>query len=518
MHTAREILRLMLLYNMKDRQIARSCRISHVTVGHYRQQVILSKLSFEQLEQMNDDELAIVLKSKRGRKQQDNRPQPDLSLIHQELKKKGVTLQLLWEEYKEKHPDGYERSQFNELYRRYRGNLDLSMRQTHKGGEKLFVDYSGMTVAITDPRTGKPREAQIFTAVMGASNYTYAEATLDQSLPSWIRSHVNAFLYFGGVPAMVVPDNLKSGVNSPCRYDPEINRAYHEMSVHYDTAIVPTRVKKPKDKAKVESGVLVVQRWILAALRNREFFSLPELNTEISRLLEKLNHRRFNKLKGTRCSVFEEVDRPQLKPLPRENYIYAEWTKTRVTKDYHVMIDDHYYSVPYALVEQMVDIRVTDQTVEVFSGNRRFASHLRSRIPRDKTTVKEHMPKSHQLYLETTPSVILAWAQNTGEATHQVIERIMETSRHTEQGYKSCLGIMRLGQRYPQTRMEAACLRALTIGGCSYRSIRSILEKGLDQQPVLEETDTPAILHPNIRGKSYYDFTDDPSSTGEYLC
>jgi len=517
MHVAREILRQMFLYRMGDRQIARSCKVSHVTVGNYRQQVGQRQLTYDQLEKMSDTELELLLKNKRGRKQQHERPQPDLHLIHQELRKKGVTLQLLWEEYKTQYPDGYEKSQFNELYRMFRGKLDLTMRQSHKGGEKMFVDYSGLTIPVTDPATGIIHPAQIFTAVLGASSYTYAEASVDQGLASWIRSHVNAFQYFGGVPAIIIPDNLKSGVNTPCRYDPEINRSYHEMSVHYDTVIMPARVRKPKDKAKVEAGVLVVQRWILAALRHRQFFNLEALNAEIIRLLDKLNRRPFKKMKGSRRSVFEATDQPQLKPLPQQPYVFARWLQPMVGNDYHVEVDDHHYSVPFNLAGQRVDIRVTDKTVEIFSHTRRIASHLKKTTTGDKTTLPEHMPKNHRLYLEATPAVLLDWAAKVGEATHRVIQSILNGSRHAEQGFRSGLGIMRLGKRYPDKRLEAACRRALIFGSCSYQSLRSILEKGLDKEPVSETAITPPIQHTNLRGRSYYDHTAEPIS-GEYLC
>ena len=518
MHTAREILRLMFLDGMGDREIARSCNVSHVTVGNYRDQTLEEGLTHNQLEQMDDKKLEMVLKNKRGRKHQIERPQPDFSWIHKELKKKGVTRQLLWEEYKEQHPEGYEKSQFNDLYRIWSKKLDLSMRQSHKAGEKVFVDYSGLTVPVTDPKTGSKTKAEIFTAVLGASNYTYAEATWDQSLPSWIRSHVNAFNFFGGVPELVVPDNLKSGVHTPCRYDPEINRSYHEMSVHYDTAILPARVRKPKDKAKAEVGVQIVQRWILAVFRNREFFSLEELNREISVLLTKLNQKPFKKMKGSRLSLFELTDKPHLKPLPQVPFVFAKWKKIRVSNDYHVELEGHYYSVPYSLVKQQVDLRVTDKTIEVFFHSKRVASHLKKNTEGGKTTTKEHMPKSHRSFLEVTPSVITAWSFKVGQATHEVIHTILNSKQHPDQSYRSCLGIMRMGKRYSNERMEAACQRAVTFGSCSYRSLKSILEKGLDQHPITPDEPGPNIEHTNIRGKSYYDSTDNQPEPGGFLC
>lgn len=518
MHKAREILRLILEAQLKDREIAQSCNVSHMTVNNYRTAISDQGLSYLQLSHMNDTEIERILKCQKGRKKQISRPQPDFKVIHIELQKKGVTLQLLWEEYREVYPDGYGRSQFCDVYKTWKQTLDLSMRQSHKAGEKLFVDYSGQTVSVTDPKTGEMKQAQIFVAVLGASNYTYAEASWSQKLPDFITSHVNAFQFFGGVPELVIPDNLKSAVSKPCRYDPEINRSYHEMAVHYNTVIFPARARKPKDKAKVEVGVQIVQRWILATLRNRAFFSLEELNGEISFLLEKLNQRPFKKLKGTRKQLFETMESPHLKPLPLFPYSYADWSKTRVTDDYHIELNYHHYSVPFSVAREVVDIRSTPRTVEVFYRNKRIASHKRDDTPGGKSTVIQHMPKSHQKHLETSPSDILTWARRMGDATHTVIKRIITQRRNEDSAYRSCLGVMRLNRTYPDHRIESACQRALLINGCSYPSIKSILEKGLDQEfsePVQEE---PPIIHQNIRGKDYFNLTDDIIHAGEYLC
>jgi transposase len=362
-------------------------------------------------------------------------------------------------------------------------------------------------VKIRDRGTGKEREAEIFVAVLGASNYTYAEATWDQGLASWIGSHIRAFEYFGGVAEIIVPDNLKSGVSRACRYEPDINPTYQEMAAHYGTAIIPTRVRKPKDKAKVEAGVQVVERWILACLRNRIFFSLAELNEAISELLKKLNGRPFKKLKGSRLLWFEAIEREVLKALPQSRYEFAEWKKARVNIDYHVELKGHYYSVPYLLVQEEVELRSTVSTVEILYRGRRVASHRRDDQPGRHTTEREHMPKSHQQYLEWTPSRIIRWAGKVGEATAQVVEAIINTRQHPEQGYRSCLGIMRLGNRYSDERLEAACRRAIAIRGFSYKSVRSILEKGLDKQPLFPARQIPLINHENIRGGNYYNLS-----------
>jgi transposase len=453
---------------------------------------------------MEDGELICLLKSDTVPKDKGSRPQPDWGWTHQELKKKGVTLQLLWEEYKEIHPDGYQLSQFYEHYNRWKNKLDVTLRQTHKAGEKMFVDYAGQTIPVIDRYTGQIKEAQLFVAVLGASNYTYAESTWGQSLSEWINCHIRAFEYFCGVSRIIVPDNLKSGVTKPCRYEPDINPTYHEMAVHYGTVIIPARVKKPRDKAKAEVGVQIAERWILAALRNRTFFSLTELNEAIFELREKLNHRPFKKLKGSRRSWFETMERSALLPLPEYPYVFAEWKKARVNIDYHVELDRHYYSVPYSLVQEEVEVRYTATTVEVFYRGKRVASHMRDDRPGKHSTLEEHMPKSHQKYLQWTPSRIIRWAATVGESTAKVVEAIINSRRHPEQGYRSCMGIMRLGKQYSNERLEAACRRALAIRAYSYKSIRSVLEKGLDRQPLSPPEPNPPINHKNIRGCDYF--------------
>jgi transposase len=360
-------------------------------------------------------------------------------------------------------------------------------------------------VPVIDRHTGEVEDAEIFVAVLGASNYTYAEATLTQSLPDWIGSHVRAFNYFGSLPAIVVPDNLKSGVHQAHRYEPELNPTYAEMAAHYGTTVLPTRVAKPRDKAKVEAGVLVVERWILARLRNRRFFSLAELNAAIAELLEVLNDRPFKKLPGTRRSLFETLDRPAMRPLPARPYEYAEWKKVRVNIDYHVAIDKHYYSVPYQLVKQELEARVSASTVELLHKGKRVASHARSRRAGGHTTVNAHMPKAHRDYAEWTPERLVRWAGETGTMTAKLVETLLTSRPHPQHGFRACLGIMRLGKRYGKTRLEAASRRALVIGACSYKSVESILKNGLDKKPLPATTiESPAIEHDNLRGADYY--------------
>lgn len=504
MRKVREIFRLRLSCKLGVREIARSCSISHSTAGEYLGKAEKAGLGWAEIEKMDDMELARLVKSDSSSKDKGFRPQPDWNYIHQELRKKGVTLQLLWEEYKAIYPDGYQSTQFNEHYHRWKRKLCVSMRQIHKAGEKMFTDYAGQTVPVVDRYTGEIREAQLFVAVLGASNYTFAEASWSQSLFDWINSHVRAFEYFGGVSRIIVPDNLKAGVTKPCRYEPDINPTYHEMAVHYGTVIIPTRVRKPKDKAKVEVGVQIAERWILAALRNRTFFSLGEFNEAIRELLDKLNRRSFKKLKGSRQSWFETMERSFLLPLPQSRYIFAEWKKARVNIDYHVELKNHYYSAPYSLVQEKVELRYTSTSVEIFCKGKRVASHKRDDTPAKHTTVEDHMPKSHQEYLKWSPSRIIRWAGNTGESTAIVVEAILKSRRHPEQGYRSCMGIMRLGKQFSDKRLEAACRRAVAVGALSYKSIRSILEKGLDRVSLPNPEPQLPLDHHNIRGSHYF--------------
>ena len=434
-------------------------------------------------------------------------PKPDWNVVHHELQKKGVTLFLLWEEYKQANPNGFQYSWFCREYSNWLGKRDLVMRHTHRAGEKLFVDYTGKTVPIIDPHTGEVHEADIFVAVLGASNYTYAEATWSQNLWDWINSHIRTFKYLNGVPRVVVPDNLKSGVKKAHIYEPDINPTYQEMASHYNVAIIPARKRKPKDKSKAEVGVQVVTRWILAKLRNQTFFTLYSLNQEIKKLLEQLNQRPFKKLEGTRKSLFEDLDKPALQPLPVTHYEYALWKKVRVNIDYHVEIERHYYSVPHQLVKKELDARYSENTVEIFHKNRRVASHKRSYKKGKHTTVKEHMPKGHKEYAKWTPERIVNWAQKSGPFTAELVQEIMAKKTHPQQGFRPCLGIMRLGKHYGFDRLNNACRRALKLGSSNYKSIESILKNNLDKQLLPGEMENPihnSLDHHNIRGAKYY--------------
>ena len=506
MRKIKEIVRLKWSCRQSNRQIAKSCCVAHSTVGECLFRAEKAGLSWPLDPDLDDAALEKLLYPPNPCP--DAKPRmPDMAYLHRELKRKSVTLQLLWYEYKESHPEGYQYSQFCNLYRKWVKKLDVTLRQHHRAGEKMFVDYAGQTVPIINPSTGEITDAHIFVAALGASSYTFAQATAAEDLPSWIQSHIHAFEFFKGVSEILVPDNLKAGVTSPCRYEPDLNPTYQDMAQHYTTTVIPARSAKPRDKAKVESAVLVAERWILAALRNHTFFSLTELNEAIAAHLEKLNNRSFKKLDTTRRYLYETIDKPALKPLPAKRYEFAEWKKARVNIDYHVEVYRHYYSVPYQLAREQVDVRLTPSTVEVLFKNRRVASHKRIYLPGGFETLPEHMPKSHQRYLEWTPGRILNWAAKNGPNTEKLVNRIMETRPHPEQGFRSSLGIMRLTKPYGPERVEMACSRSLAIQAYAYKSVKSILKKGLDQQPLLFDNSAdaaPPSTHHNIRGKNYY--------------
>ena len=505
MRQIREILRLKWELGLSDRRIARGCGLSRPTVSKYVRRATACGLSWPLPASLTDAQLERMLYPPRPSVGAVVGPEPDWPTVHQELKGKGVTLQLLWDEYKARHPQGMQYTTFCVHYRAWFGKQDLVMRQDHRAGEKLFVDYAGQAASVIDRKTGEVREAQIFVAVMGASNYTYAEATWSQRLPDWIGAHGRAMAFLGAVPEIVVPDNLKSAVRQAHHYEPQLNRTYQEWAEHYAVALLPTRKARPRDKAKVEAGVLLVERWILARLRHRQFFSLAELNAAIAELLVWLNERPFKKLPGCRRSLYESLDRPAMRPLPATPYVYAEWKTVRVHIDYHVEVDRHYYSVPYQLVKEQLDARVTVNTVELFHKGRRVASHRRGYRRGHHTTVTQHMPNGHRAYAEWTPRRLVRWAEKSGPATAELVQHILATRAHAQLGFRSCLGIMRLGKSYGDARLEAACRRALAIGTYAYKSIESILKNGLDKKPLPPPTpETPVIEHLNLRGPDYF--------------
>src|SRR3954447_4779800 len=410
-------------------------------------------------------------------------------------------------EYIERCPEGYRYSRFCELYRNWASRLSVTMRQGHIDGDKPFVDYAGDTgPVIVDRLSGQVRPAQIFVAVMGASNFTYAEASWTQALADWIGAHTRAFAALGGVPKLLVPDNTKVAVIKACLYEPQVNRTYAEMAAHYDTAILPARPRRPRDKAKVEAAVLIVERWLLGRLRHRRFYSLAELNAAIGELLHQLNDERpIRRLGVTRRALLEELDRPHLKPLPAAPYAYAEWRLRRVGIDYHVEVEAHFYSVPYRFARSEVEVRLTSRTVEIFLKGERIAVHMRSSGNGKHTTAADHMPSSHRRYADWTIGRIRRDAALIGSATAALCDLILEQRPHPEQGFRSCLGILRLARPFGITRLEAAATRAIEIGALTYGSVRSILDHKLDRHAAQQRAaDGASILHPNIRGSRYY--------------
>ena len=516
MRKIREVLRLSWGQGRSLHEVARSCGLARSSVKRYLRRAERAGLSWPLPEALDDGALEArlfpPLPSAAGRV----RPLPDWDEVDRELKGgKGVTLQLLWEEYRERFPDGYQYSRFCDHFRDWRRLQDVVMRQPHRAGEKVFVDYAGQHAQVVDPATGEVREAEVFVAVLGASSYAYCEATWTQALPDWTMSHVRALAYFGGAPEILVPDNLKAAVTRAHLYEPDLNPTYMEFARHYGVAVIPARSQHPKDKAKVESGVRLAGMWILARLRKRTFFSLAELNDAIAELLVAYNARAFQQRPGSRRSLFEELDRPALKPLPAERYQFAEWRRARAHVDYHVSFEQHAYSVPHALSGKELDLRVTATSVEVFYQNRRVASHARSYRRGAFTTVAEHMPEAHRAIAEWTPERLAAWAAKTGPATAQLIEKILASKPHPQQGYRACLGILRLGKSQGEARLEAACQRALALGAHSYRSVAAILKLHLEDQPLSAAADAPVIEHGNIRGERYYAAESQPGDEQE---
>jgi transposase len=505
MRHVKDILRLKFHNQLSLREIARSCGLPSSTVGDYLQRAQAAKLSWPLPEGIADSELmARLLENIPAPIDIPTvKPLPDWPHVHQELRRKDVTLRLLWQEYRQVHPEGYGYSRFCELYERWSGTLDPVLRQVHEPGQKLFVDWAGQTVPIGQP-DGSVTAASLFVAVLGASNKLYVEAFAHQQLESWIAGHCRAFEFYGGVSRAVVPDNPKTAVIHACRYEPVLHRTYQEMARHYGTVILPARVKKPRDKAKVESGVQIAQRQILAALRDQRFFSVAELNQAIRPLLTKLNAQPFQKLDGSRDTWFESLEKDKLLPLPAVPFELATWTRAQVNIDYHVAVDLHFYSVPAHLIHRELDVRLTERAVELFLEGKRVAAHARSHQRGKFTTIEEHRPKSHQRYLEWTPGRMVQWARQTGPQCARLIEHILESKPHPEQGFRSALGVIRLGKAVGAQRLEAACARALRLGIGSYRSVKSILENNLDRQTDEPELPLNSPAHENVRGQEYY--------------
>jgi len=500
----REVLRLKYELGLDNRQISRSCSIPHSSVGNYLRRVEAAGLKWPLPADLCDT--ALEAKLFPVAPVSSDVPLPDFKSLHEELiRHKHLTLALLWDEYNQTHPDGYKYSWFCELYRRWARKLDLVLRQEYRAGEKMFVDHAGPTIPVVDAGTGVIQDASIFVAVLGASNYTFCEAVWKKDLPSWIGSHTRSVEFFRGVATVTIPDNWKTGVTNACYYEPDLNPTYHNWAEHYGTVVIPARVRKPRDKAKVEGGVLIVERWILASLRHRTFFSLSELNRAIRELLIKMNRKKFRKLDTTREKLFEEIERPALKPLPSALFEFADCKEAKVHLDYHIEVERHYYSVPYRYVQEKVDVQYSEKTVEIFLKGKRIAAHVRSYIPGKHTTLDAHRPPKHQ-NLKWTSASMEEKARKVGPSVVAVFRKIMQSRKHPELGYRSCLGVLRLGTRYSNERLEAACHRAVAMNVCSYRSIKSILENSLDRES-LTPVEVPAVhgeVHNNVRGSAYY--------------
>jgi transposase len=503
MRKLRELLRLK-ASGLSSREIGASLGIGGTTVVDYLARARRAGIAWPLPDEMSDAALEALLFPPPVNVPKSERPLPHWPTMYAELKRPGVTLQLLWEEHRAIAPNSYGYSRFCELYRAWEGKLTPTMRQAHVAGERVFVDYAGTTIDIFDAATGEVHACQLFVAVLGASSYTYAEATRTQTLPDWIGSHTRAFSFFGGVPGMVVSDNLKSGITKACFYEPAVNRSYEEMASHYDTAVVPARPLKPRDKAKVEAGVLLATRWIIAKLRNRKFFTLAELNEAIADCVTTLNDKVSRHLGASRTALFNEVERSALKKLPAETYEFAAWKEVKAGLDYHVEVEKHYYSVPHALIKEKMWARITARTIEVFHNGKRVAAHVRNSSNRKHTTIREHMPSSHRRYADWTPESLKRRAGEIGPRTSALIDVVLRSRTHPEQGFRSSIGILRFAKTHGPDRLEAACARALDIGAHSYTSVKSILKNDLDRRRPAAATDGPAIVHPNIRGPGYF--------------
>mgnify|MGYP002031804381 CR=1 FL=1 len=510
MRKIKEILRLHHEAGLSRRAVAQALNISYGSAANYLNRAEQAGLSWPLPGHLQERDLGRLLFPTQSPTGQRRFAEPDFAAIHDELKRKGVTRLLLWEEYRQRHPnDGYSYAQFCHRYLEWRDKQQRSMRQTHKAGEKLFVDYCGPTMPIVNPDTGEIREAQVFVAVLGASNYTFACASWSQNQADWLKAHVKAFEFFDGVPEIIVPDNLKSAVRKTHRYEPDTNPAYQQLASHYGVAVIPARPYKPKDKAKAETAVQIVERWIMARLRHQSFFTLAALNQSIRFLLDDLNQRPFKKLPGCRRSQFEQLDKPALKSLPAQPYQYADIKLARVHIDYHIEYDKHYYSVPHHLVKEQVEVQATDTTVAIYQLGQRVACHPRSHRQGAHSTCTEHMPRHHQQMQDWSPERFLKWASDIGEPTHDVVNQILKEKRHPEQCYRRVLALLSNAKKYGRERLDNACQRALLINSPTRSSVESILKQGLDRLPLEPEvTTTQEELdldhHENVRGESYY--------------
>ena len=505
--TMRQLRQMLRLHHegVSRREIGRTLGVARSTIQDNLNRAEKAGLGWPLASDITDDVLEERLFSKPGVRPGKRRLiEPDWATLAREMKRPGVNLMILWEEYRDVHPEGYGYSRFCDLFREFERRLSPVMRQTHAAGDKLFVDYSGKRVSIVDPTTGEARDAEIFVGVLGSSSYTYAEATFTQQLPDWIGAHVRMFRFFAGVPRLLVPDNLKSGVHKASFYDPEINRSYAMMAAHYDAGILPARPRKPKDKAKVEAGVRFAQSYILGRLRHLTFFSLAECNTAIKGALDRMNERPMRRLGVSRRDLFDSIERPALRPLPASDWEYAEWRRARVGLDYHVEVDEFYYSAPHTLLRAEVDVRITARTIEIFHRGQRVGAHQRRHGGRRHGTDPDHMPSAHRRYAEWSPERFRRWAASIGPNTEGLVIAVLANRPHPEQGFRTCLGILRLYRGVTALRAEAVSARAIEIGALNYRSIASIIANNLDRTPAPKRGEPTLFDHPNVRGPRYF--------------
>lgn len=506
MRKIRDCLRLYFEAGMSQSQIARTLQVGRGTFQSYLYRFTKANLEWSSASALSDDELeSILFKNKAAiakTTSREQRPLPDFKYIHKEKKRPGVTLQLLWEEYIANYPDGLRRSQFCWYYQQWLKNQKGTMRQSHKGGEKVFVDYSGKKPELIDLTTGEIRTVELFVMCWGASDYIYAEAHESQDLENWTMAHVRAFEYFGCVPRLTVIDNLKSGVDKACRYDPDVNKTYQELSQHYGFGVLPARPYAPKDKAKVENGVLIVQRWILARLRNRQFFSLHDLNNAIRNLLDECNNKRFQKMPHTRKELFLDIDKPNALSLPTERYEFCEWKYPTISPDYHVAVDNRYYSVPWEYYGKKISVRLLKKSVEIYEGRKRIAVHHRLIKPYTFSTENDHLPQKYQKYAWWTLETIMKRASTVGPSTQKLIDKIIKSKTHPLMGYRPAQGILRLENTYGQKRLESACEMALDLGLIRVRQISDILKNGRDT--IEKDIGQTVKNEQNVRGQQYY--------------
>jgi len=502
MRQIREILRQVHL-GRSHREIAASLGIGVATVHAVKKRARSAGFTYEKLGEISDTDLELKLYG--APQSSRNAAEPDCAYIHLERQKKGVTLELLHLEYLEQNPTGLKYTTFCDRYRSWLKKQRLSMHQAHQAGEKCFIDYSGSKPYFIEPLTGEKKEVELFVAVMGASNYTYAEASPSQKLPDFIASHRAAFEFFNAVPKLLVPDQLKSAATVSGRYEVESPRVYVELASHYGTAVLPARPRKPKDKAKVEVAVQIVQRWVLARLRKQTFFSLAELNQRIFELVVELNKRIMKRYKASREELFNRLDKPAMGPLPSSPFAYADWKYAKVNIDYHVELEKHRYSVPFRHVGETVELRFTNTTVEVFRQRERIAVHRRNNHPGGYSTEQEHMPASHRAHAQWTPERLLSWCARIGPHTRDLVEGLLSRKAHPEIGYRAVLGLMALSKKYGNSQLENASARAVSVGAYTYRSVSLILKKGLDSVPLESPVTTSNhVVHANIRGPAYY--------------